>query len=441
MRLSTVSLCVWASASCARPSSPTPTVATPEVRVETAGTITTGGEVPAPRASYDQREELLSVAVTTHTLRPARRDASDERIARLRVPAGFRIAVFARDLQNPRTIVVHPGGDVYVAEREAGRVRLLRDADGDGTAEVSRVVLEGLGEKLSGVHGLALQGNELYLVTETRILAAAIQPDGGLGEPRGIVDDLPDGSQHPNRTMAFGPDGMLYVSVGSACNACVEPNPEHATLIRMRPDGSDRRVFARGLRNTIGFGWHPKSGRLYGLDHNTDARGNDWPVEELNHIEEGRHYGWPFCWGDRQIDHVMAVEPDGETRAAYCAKTEPAVLGFTAHSAPMQMAYYTAGQFPAEYRGDAFVTLRGSWNRNPATGYGVARLRHDASGMPVRLEMFAEGWLVENGQAQFGRLMGLAVARDGALLVGDDENGVIYRIAYAEAGGSVAGTR
>lgn len=381
-----------------------------------------------------EREGLIVAGAPNPTVRPERRDFSEERLRQLRLPPGFRIDVFAQGLENPRSLEVAENGDVYVAEREAGRVRLLRDTNGDGRADVSRVVAEGLGDGLSGVHGLAIRGGRMYMVTETELYSAPIQADGGLGSRTRHIDDIPAGGQHPNRTIRWGPDGMLYFSVGSTCNACVEPIEEHATLLRVDPQSWEREIYARGLRNTIGFGWHPVSGQLYGLDHNSDGRGNDWPPEELNRIVQGRHYGWPFCGGNRQIDWQLPSDPEGETRQAFCARTEPPVLTYTAHAAPMQMVFYTAGQFPAEYRNDAFATMRGSWNRNPPIGYEVVRIRFDAGGTPTAIEPFVSGWLIEGGRAHFGRLMGLAVARDGSLLVGDDANGVIYRISYG--GGS-----
>jgi glucose/arabinose dehydrogenase len=383
-----------------------------------------------PPVLPQEREGLVAESAVSHTLRPAKREATEERIRQIRLPAGFEIGVFARDLENPRILRVNTNGDVYVSEREAGRVRLLRDSNGDGRADVSRVVASGIGDGLGGVHGLEIREGQLYMMTNKELFAAPIQADGGLGERRLLIDDLPDGGQHPNRTMAFGPDGMLYVSVGSTCNACPEPNEEHATMLRMRADGSERTIFAKGLRNTIGFAWHPVNRRLFGADHNSDHRGNDIPAEEINEILEGRHYGWPWCWGNRQIDNLLPMAPEEGTRQEFCAGTEPSLLMFQGHSAPMQMVYYTGDQFPAEYRNDAFIALRGSWNRNPPVGYGVARLRHDANGVPQAIEMFADGWLIEGGRAQFGRLTGVAQAGDGSLLVGDDSGGVIYRISY-----------
>jgi glucose/arabinose dehydrogenase len=391
-----------------------------------------GGSMPhpAPRTP-DSGEGYIAVGATSHTVRPARLDFTEARLAQLRAPAGFEVTVFAQGLENPRTIKVAENGSVYVAEREAGRVRLLRDANGDGRADVSRVVLEGLGEGMEGVHGLAIRGNRIYMVTMNELYSAPLQEDGGIGEPVRHIDDLPDGGQHPNRTMEWGPDGMLYLSVGSQTNGVPEPGEETATMMRVNPEIWERTVYAEGLRNTIGFGWHPVSGNFYGLDHNTDHRGDNWPPEELNLIREGVHYGWPWCGGDRQVDWHVAQNPDGDIpREEFCAGTEGPVLTYIAHAAPMQMVYYTGTQFPAEYRNDAFVTMRGSWNRNPPIGYEVVRVRFDDAGRPAAVEPFVTGWLVDNGRAHFGRLMGAAQAADGSLLVGDDTNGVIYRVAY-----------
>jgi glucose/arabinose dehydrogenase len=403
-------------------------------------TGTDAKQIPTPETPKDA-EGFIAVDAVSATVRPAKREFSEERMRQLRVPQGFTVGVFAQDLENPRSIEVAPNGDVYVAEREAGRVRLLRDTNGDGRADVSRVVADGLGEDMEGVHGLAIRDDRLYMVTVNELYSAPIQQDGGLGERTEHIGDIPDGGQHPNRTMKWGPDGMLYLSVGSQTNAVPEPGKETATMMRVDPKEWTREVYAEGLRNTIGFGWHPVSGQLYGMDHNSDHRGNDWPPEEVNRIQQGRHYGWPFCGGNREVDWQVAQNPDsGEERRKFCDGTEPPVLTYTAHAAPMQMVFYTGTQFPAEYRNDAFVTMRGSWNRNPPVGYEVARVRFDEKGEPATVESFVSGWLIEGGRAHFGRLMGLAQAADGSLLVGDDSNGVIYRIAH-EKGGTGTGVR
>jgi glucose/arabinose dehydrogenase len=392
-----------------------------------------GDQIPRP-ITPSAPDGLISVQAENPTVRPERRDFSEERLRSLRIEPGFRIEVFADGLEQPRGIMADGRGNVYVAEREPGRVRLLRDTDGDGRADVSRVVAEGLGEGLSGVHAFAMRGDRLYMVTETEIHSAPIQGDGSLGERTLHIDDIPAGGQHPNRTMAFGPDGALYLSIGSTCNACVEPKEEHATMVRIDPATWEWEIYAEGLRNTIGFGWHPTTGEFWGLDHNSDGRGNNWPPEELNRIVEGRHYGWPFCGGDREVDWQLPEDPEEGTREEFCAGTEPPVLTYIAHAAPMQMVFYTGESFPAEYRNDAFATMRGSWNRNPPIGYEVVRIRFDEAGQPVEMSPFVTGWLIEGGRAHFGRLMGLTQLPDGSLLVGDDTNGIVYRVHHA--GGS-----
>jgi glucose/arabinose dehydrogenase len=388
------------------------------------------GQLRAPQTP-DEPDGLIAVAAVSHTIRPEQREFSEELLRQLRLPEGFQVDVFARDLENPRAIAVGPKGYVYVAEREAGRVRLLHDTDGDGRADVSRVVAEGLNEDLEGVHGLAIRDDRLYMVTVNELYSAPIEEDGRLGERTQHKDDIPDGGQHPNRTMAWGPDGMLYLSVGSQTNGVPEPDERTATMLRVDPATWQHEIYARGLRNTIGFGWHPVSGHFYGLDHNTDHRGDNWPPEEVNHIREGRHYGWPWCGGDREVDWHVAQNPENDqSRREFCNGTEPPVLTYTAHAAPMQLVYYTGDQFPAEYRNDALVTMRGSWNRNPPIGYEVVRIRFSEEGTPTAMEPFVSGWLIDDGRAHFGRLMGLAQAADGSLLVGDDAHGVIYRISH-----------
>ncbi|MEJ8852693.1 PQQ-dependent sugar dehydrogenase [Variovorax rhizosphaerae] len=371
---------------------------------------------------------------------------SDELLSQLKVPPGFTVNVFARNMQHVRWMQVAPNGDVYVSRPKQADVLLLRDTNGDGIMDVQIAVAQ----NIKNVHGLLLEGNRLYMASDKKVLVADVQSDGTLGPPRVIVDDLPDGSQHPYRTLAFGPDGFLYVTVGSQCNNCVETNPEAATVLRMRPDGSGRSVYARGLRNTLGFAFNPVGGQLYGFDHGSDDRGDDIPPEELNAILPNKHYGWPFCYGNREVDMKQQNDPENSTRADFCPTTEAPALTYTAHSAPIGLVFYTANQFPAEYRNNAFVAMRGSWNRGQPSGFKVVRVRFDTAGKPQAIEDFATGWLLASPPphlrqpgrgpvaeqakgrrpAQFGRLAGLAVGADGALLIAEDQNGVIYRVSY-----------
>lgn len=371
----------------------------------------------APTTDAAEAKQVLS-----RTFRPEQKAFTEERLRQLKVPAGFRVTVFARNAGNARMMVTAPDGTVFLTRHKEGDLFALRDKDGDGRADEQAPVL-----KLKELHGIALRGNELYLATTRKLWRARISADGQPGQPEEFAD-LPDGGQHPRRTLGFDKAGQLYVSIGSTCNACEETNPEHATLVRMRPDGSQRSVFARGLRNTIGFAWHPQTGELWGMDHGSDDRGNDVPPEELNLIREGADYGWPFCHSSNQVDEVTN-QPKQGSKEERCAKATAPVLTYQAHAAPIAFVFYTGTQFPEDFRHDAFVAFHGSWNRSPAAGYNVARVKFE-NGKPVRFEEFVSGFLIEGGKAQFGRPAGLTVAKDGALLISDDTGGVIYRVSH-----------
>ncbi len=365
----------------------------------------------------------ISASMEGHIFKPAKVPATDERIRRLKVPAGFTVTKFADNLNKPRMLAVHTNGNVYVTDRDKGTVTLLRDTNNDGKADQQQVVAT-----KEGMHGIALRDNKAYLVTVNEVYTADINKDGTLGQLKVIADKLPDGGQHANRTLAFGPDGMLYVSVGSTCNACEETSKESATLLQMKPDGSGRRVYATGLRNTIGFDWHPQTKELYGFDHGIDWLGDTTQQEELNKLVEGGNYGWPYVFENGR-PNLADEPPKGMSWEAYARKTMFPEMTYTAHSAPLDMIFYNGSQFPQEYQGDAIVTLHGSWNRSEPVGYKVVRL-HFENGKPKQFEDLVTGFLVNNNREQFGRVVGLATHTDGSLLFTDDDNGVIYRLAY-----------
>ena len=218
-----------------------------------------------------------------------------------------------------------------------------------------------------------------------------MRPDGQLGPLEMLIHDLPDAGQHNTRTVQIGPDNMMYISVGSTCNECLDPNPENATILRGTLDGKSRSIFASGLRDTIGWGWQPQTGELWGMDQGMDWLGDNLPPEELNHIEKGHRYGWPHVWGNNQLNpHIHVV--GGIEPSEWLAKSTPMVLGYRAHAAPMQMAFYDGAQFPAQFRGDAFVAMHGSWNRKPPAGYEVVRIRFK-DGKAVGFEPFVTGFI------------------------------------------------
>ena len=357
--------------------------------------------------------------------RPERRDPTPDLINSLRVPDGFRVNVFASDLGHARIMAVDDDGAVYLTQPRQNRVTILRDTNNDGVAENIKPLFQGL----PYVHGIAINNGIMYLAAPKTVWVSERGPEKQWNRPRIIIDNLPDGGQHPNRTLAVGPDTMLYISVGSSCNACRETNPESATILRASLDGANRNTFARGLRNTIGFDWHPQTLLLWGFDNGSDGRGNDLPPEELNLIQEGKNYGWPYAFGKRQVDPLMDDPSPQLTKNQFAERSTPSILDYQAHSAPIDFKFYRGQMFPEQYRNGGFVAFRGSWNRVPPTGYKIAYVRFQ-NGNPVEIQDFVTGFLIEDGKAQFARLAGIAYLPDGSLLFSDDQNGLIYRVSY-----------
>ena len=354
-----------------------------------------------------------------------------ERIKSLKLPAGFSVAKYA-EITNPRILAVSNDGTVYVSQRTPGTLSMLKDTNGDGVADVQKVVAE-----KKQMHGVYVDGNKIYLVTVKEVFVADIKSDGTLGELKMLIDDLPDAGQHPNRTIAVQ-NGKLWITVGSTCNACDESTPEAATILTTDLDGKNRQIYASGLRNTIGFGWHPVSKKLFGMDHGIDMLGDNDQEEEFNEIKQNAKYGWAYVYANAKLNpHSVVPKELGLTNADWAKQSENPVLLYTPHAAPMQMAFYTGAQFPNEYKNDAFVAMRGSWNRVPPSGYEIVRVRFDQSGNPTKIEPFLTGFLVKGGapdgkDAHFARPVGLAQLKDGSLLLTDDTNNIIYRISYNE---------
>lgn len=382
-----------------------------------------------PAAARAQQGDGTDVTMATTIFKPAKVAATPERIAAIKAPSGFTVTPFATGLKNARVLAVAPDGSIYLSRRDQGDVLLLKDEDGDGKADAAPITVA----NRANAHGITVHAGKLYLVTVKELFVADILAGGRLGPLQMLAGDLPDSGQHANRTIAWGPDDMLYISVGSTCNACNESNPENATILRVSPDGKTRTIFASGLRNTIGFGWQPRTGELWGFDNGIDFLGDEDQPEELNRIERGKQYGWPHAYGSGKI-YPQSTPPGEISKVDWNARSVPMMLGYAAHAAPMQMVFYPGGSFPADYTGDAFATMRGSWNRKTPSGYEIVRIKFEA-GQAKAVMPFVTGFLTDGGRTHFARPMGLAVAKDGALLMADDANGVIYHIAYGPAGG------
>ncbi len=346
-------------------------------------------------------------------------------LEKIQLPDGFTIEVYSDEVPNARQLAVAPGGTVFVGSRRAGKVHAVVDRDGDHKADEVFVIAE----DLMMPTGLAIYAGDLYVAAVSTILryddveARLTDPP----EPVIIVDDLPRDRMHGWKYIAFGPDGMLYVPVGAPCNTCERPDP-YATVLRMNPDGSGREVYARGIRNSVGFDWHPATGDLWITDNGRDnispdpAITDDLPSCELNHAPEpGMHFGYPY--------YHQGDTPDpefGEGRSAEEFHAPAILLG--PHVAPLGIEFYEGEMFPAEYRHQAFIAEHGSWNRREKIGYRVKLVHFDEEGMATGQEVFAKGWL--DGDQAWGRPVDLETLPDGSLLLSDDQADAIYRITY-----------
>jgi glucose/arabinose dehydrogenase len=347
--------------------------------------------------------------------------------ARLRGPAGAGVSVFATDLPNARFLRFTPMGALLVTLPRSGRVVLLApDRDGDGRTDGQRDVVTGLNRP----HGLDLHEGWLYVAETDAIGRIRFDPSTGAtsGGFERVVTGLPGGGNHWTRTLRFGPDGWMYVSIGSSCNVCAEQDPRRATMMRYRPDGSGGEIFASGLRNSVGFDWRPEDGQLYATDNGRDLLGDDFPPCELNLLVRGAFYGWPVANGDRVPD------PDfGKGQEARIAASTPPVHGFRAHNAPLGMTFLRGEGVPAEYRGAAVVALHGSWNRTRKDGYKVVSLHWGADGRIAERD-FLTGFLGASDDDVIGRPVDAAEGPDGSVYVSDDKAGSVYRVAWGAGG-------
>jgi glucose/arabinose dehydrogenase/quercetin dioxygenase-like cupin family protein len=336
--------------------------------------------------------------------------------AALTVPEGFGVSVFASGLTGARLMAVSPEGTLVVARR--AEVVALPDADGDGVAE-PRVLFS----DMTYAHSVAFANGFLYIATTPAILRVPWVNGAPSGRPVAIVElpaDKP--SLHTSRSLRFGPDGRLYVSIGSSCNACVEPDARRTTMMVYDADGRNGRPFATGLRNAVGFDWDPATRRLYAGDPGIDGLGDDVPSEEINLVEDGEDYGHPFF--NSRSQPTTLPELKGVDGPAAALVREP-VVDLPAHATPMGVTFYTGSRFPEPYRSSMYVALHGSTTRSTKSGYKVVRVVMEDGG-PTKVEDFVTGFL--SGDAVSGRPVGLVTGADGALYVSDDNKGFIYRV-------------
>ena len=338
-------------------------------------------------------------------------------IERIKLPPGFEISVFANDIPNARSLASGAGDVLFVGTRSAGKVYAVRHRDGRATQVLT------LATGLNMPNGVAMRDGALYIAEVGRVLRFDAVESRLDNPPAPIVvtDGFPRETHHGWKFIRFGPDGQLYVPVGAPCNICAPDPSRYALISRIRPDGSGYEVVARGVRNSVGFDWHPETKELWFTDNGRDWLGDDLPSDELNHAPRaGMHFGYPYCHqGDTPDPEYGPGRP--------CAEFTPPALNLGPHVAALGMRFYTGSQFPAEYRNSIFIAEHGSWNRSSKTGYRIRRVVV-AGGKVEKHEVFAAGWL--QGESVWGRPVDLEVMRDGSLLVSDDHAGAIYRISY-----------
>jgi glucose/arabinose dehydrogenase len=340
----------------------------------------------------------------------------------LTVAPGLQIKYFAK-VPGARVMAMGPDGAVYVSVPGDNKVVRVWDANGDNVADSARIAVSGL----HGPAGLAFHKGYLYIANEDGVVRAQLDAQGKLIGSVVPVNTLPHGGGHSTRTIVFGADSAMYVSVGSSCNLCVETDSERAAVIRFNEDGSNGRVYSRGLRNAVGLAVEPATHKLWVSQNerdNIEPNHQNLPPEEINILQDGKDYGWPYCYS-----HGGAAVPNPEYNdAGRCASTVSAALEMQAHSAPLGMTFLDkATLLPEEYRSDLLLAFHGSWDRDQPTGAKVVRV-HVAGGVPTGIEDFVSGWQRPDG-SRWGRPADVQVYKDGSVLISDDQSGSLYRVA------------
>jgi glucose/arabinose dehydrogenase len=358
----------------------------------------------------------------------------------VKLPPGFSISIFADNLGSPRVLALDPEGALLASIPSQGRIVALPDKNRDGKADEVATVVRGL----SRPHGFIFhpQNPRKLYIAEVQQLAAYDYDSKTLkaANKRKILD-LPGGGRHWTRTLLFLPKGAtggtgvspvqsyrLLISVGSSCDTCVEKDQRHGTILVADDDGKNPKTFAPGLRNAVFMTRHPVTGQVWVTEMGRDFLGDDLPPDEINIVQEGKHYGWPWCYG-KQV-HDGQFDPAGR-RKDFCRDTVPSYIDIPAHSAPLGLAFIPAtSEWPQDSHHNLLVAYHGSWNRTIPTGYKVVRYKLDAQGRYLGEEDFIAGWLTKAGA--LGRPVDILIKPDGVMYISDDKAGVVYRVAYTK---------
>ena len=344
-------------------------------------------------------------------------------IDKLKLPEGFKIEVFADSIDGARSMAMGDNGTLFVGTRNEGTVYAIQDRDKDFRAD-NVIVLD---TAMEAPNGIAFRKGALYVAEVGRLLRydnIEAQLDS-IPNPEVVYDDYPTKFHHGWKYIGFGPDDKLYVPVGAPCNICdsTSLDKRYSTITRMDPDGSNREIYAHGVRNTVGFTWHPETKEMYFTDNGRDMLGDDIPPCELNRVTEtGQHFGYPYCHGG------VVKDPEfGDQRP--CEDFVAPVQALGAHVAPLGVKFYTGSMFPEKYKNYAFIAEHGSWNRSKKVGYRIALVGLE-DGKAVSYETFLDGWLDDVSQERFGRPVDMLFLEDGSMLISDDFGDAIYRVTY-----------
>ncbi|WP_276479971.1 PQQ-dependent sugar dehydrogenase [Paraflavitalea pollutisoli] len=370
---------------------------------------------------------MLVACGSNETPKPAETPAQQDSLAakfqldKIKLPPGFSISVYAA-VPNARSLAWGANGTLFVGNKDESNVYAVVDTDKNGKADSVYTIAKGL----TMPNGVAFRNGSLYIAEMSRIIRLDSIESRLASPPAPVVvyDKYPDKAHHGWKFIAFGPDDKLYVPVGAPCNVCEEKDPVFATITRLNPDGTGMEIFAKGVRNSVGFAWHPDTKELWFTENGRDNMGEDIPEDELNYApKKDMHFGFPYCHQGTDLDPEFGK---GKNCADYTAPVQK--LG--PHVAALGMRFYTGSMFPAEYRNKIFIAQHGSWNRKIASGYRVMTVSLDGN-KAAKFEEFATGWLPGTDDKEaFGRPVDVIVAADGALLISDDKQGAVYRVSY-----------
>ena len=339
---------------------------------------------------------------------------------KIKLPEGFKIEIYAQGLKNARSMTLGEKGTVFVGTRKEGSVYALIDTNNDHKSDKTYILAKGLNMP----NGVAFRNGSLYVAEVDKILRFDDIENQLENPPAPVIvyNRFPSEEHHGWKYIAFGPDGKLYVPVGAPCNICEKEDKIFSSITRMNPDGSYLEVFAHGVRNSVGFDWHPETGELWFTDNGRDWSGDDKPEDELNYApEKGMHFGFPYCHADDFSDPEFRKKRN-------CSEFTPPAIKLGPHVAALGMKFYTGDMFPRSYRNQVFIAEHGSWNRTNPIGYRITLVTLK-EGKALSYKVFAEGWL--QGNEAWGRPVAILQLPDGSLLVSDDHADAIYRISYS----------